>query len=216
MYQCYRVISSPRLKACSMGDRHSQLCYYESRGGGGVTHDFFARGVSLYGLFLPFLEFLTKSGALFGIFVPIGGPILSKIWFRGLFWEKMAPIFKPISKIVDFFVQTRWKSSVNSVFIRFVICSIKITDSSLWKIDMPFSEFFLENMTLTRGTLTCTLHMEAPPPWSWMRKEVNHWYYDQGSWHQNDLGLVNSTTPLIEHGGFLLFLYTYVLMRARL
>ena len=26
---------------------------------------------------------------------------------------------------------------------------------------MPFLEFFLENVTLTRGTLTCALHMEA-------------------------------------------------------
>ena len=59
------------VEACSMGDRHSQLCYYESRGeGGGVgLMIFFARGVSLYGLFLtlsgifdekvgPFSEFL--------------------------------------------------------------------------------------------------------------------------------------------------------------
>ena len=29
---------------------------------------------------------------------------------------------------------------------------------------MPFSEFFLENMTLTRGTPPCTPHMEVPPP----------------------------------------------------
>ena len=65
--------SQSTVEACSMGDRHSQLCYYESRGGGGGggggTHDFFARGVSLYGLILtlsgiydekvgPFSEFL--------------------------------------------------------------------------------------------------------------------------------------------------------------
>ena len=32
------------------------------------------------------------------------------------------------------------------------------------KIDIPFSEFFLENMTLTRGTPPCTPHLEVPPP----------------------------------------------------
>ena len=75
------------------------------------------------------------------------------------------------------FVQTRSKKSINSVLFWFVICVIKITDP-IWnflqilqpfpeflrKIDIPFSEFFLENVTLTRGTSPCTLHMEVPPP----------------------------------------------------
>ena len=75
------------------------------------------------------------------------------------------------------FVQTRSKKSISSVFFWFVICVIKITHpiwnflQILWpfpeflsKIDIPFSEFFLENVTLTRGTPPCTPHMEVPPP----------------------------------------------------
>ena len=31
------------------------------------------------------------------------------------------------------------------------------------KIGIPFSELFLENMTLIRGTPPCTPHMEVPP-----------------------------------------------------
>ena len=32
---------------------------------------------------------------------------------------------------------------------------------------MPFSEFSLENVTLTRGTPPCAPHMEVPPPGFW-------------------------------------------------
>ena len=31
------------------------------------------------------------------------------------------------------------------------------------KMSIPFSEFFLENMTLIRGTPPCTPHIEVPP-----------------------------------------------------
>ena len=40
------------------------------------------------------------------------------------------------------------------------------------KIDIPFSEFFLENMTLTRGTPPCTPHMEVPP-WVHLNLKIN-------------------------------------------
>ena len=106
MYKCYRVISSPRLKACSMGDRHSQLCHYESRGGGGGgTHDFFARVVSLYGLFFTLSGIFDEKVGLFSEFLCLlEVQSYPKYDFEGCFGEKkMAPIFKPISKIVDFF-----------------------------------------------------------------------------------------------------------------
>ena len=41
---------------------------------GRTPHDIFARGcATLWSLYRPFLEFLTKSRTLFGIFVPNGG-----------------------------------------------------------------------------------------------------------------------------------------------
>ena len=127
------------------------------------------------------VSILTLSGILdekVGPFSEFLGLMeVSKVRFWRLFWEKMASIFKKFSKNCGFLVQTRSKKSINSVFFWFVICVIKITDpiwnflqilkpfpEFLWKIDIPFSEFFLENVTLTRGTPPCTPHMEVPPP----------------------------------------------------
>ena len=84
--------------------------------------------------------------------------------FEGCFGKKWLP-FKKISKNCGFTVQTRSKKSIKSVFFWFVICVIKITDP-IWnflQIYIPFSEFFLENMTLIRGTPPCTSHLEVPP-----------------------------------------------------
>ena len=130
-------------------------------------------------------HYQISISTLSGIFDEKVGPFseflclmeVSKVRFSGLFWEEMASIFQKFSKNCGFFVQTRSKKSINSVFFCFVICVIKITDpvwnflQILWpfpefceKLTYPFRNFFLENMTLTRGTPPCI--WKSPPGWS--------------------------------------------------
>ena len=99
------------------------ICPYKTPGGNSW---YFRTGVCHYKISISTLS---------GIFDEKVGPFseflclmeVSKVWFWGLFWEKMASIFKKFSKNCGFFVQTRSNKSINSVFFWFVICVIKIT-----------------------------------------------------------------------------------------
>ena len=67
----------------------------------GGTHDIFGRGcATTKSLYRPFLEFLTKSWTLFGIFVRNGG--LQSTILRAVLGKKWLPFSKNFPKIVDF------------------------------------------------------------------------------------------------------------------
>ena len=95
--------------------------------GGGGAHDIFGRGcATIKSLYRPFLEFLTKKLDPFRNFCAYWRS--PKYDFEGCLGKKWFPFSKNFPKIVDFFVQTGSKKSINSVFFWFVICVIKITD----------------------------------------------------------------------------------------
>ena len=150
------------------------LCSHEGLLGlvpGGEENSWYfpARGVPLYGLYIdPFWNFGRKSRTLFGILCLME---VFKVPFWGLVWEKMASIFQKMFLKLWIFSPNHVK--VINQFSLLLVChlchqnnwpyleflpDIITLSGILWKI---VSEFFLDNMTLIRGTHPCTPHMEV-------------------------------------------------------
>ena len=126
---------------------------------GEVTHDIYERGCATF--YIDLSEILDEEvGETLSEFLCIME--MSKRQFWGLFLEKWNGFHFPKVFL------TFWISSPNKVNMNNGTSSkcCHTFPNVCGKIEMPFPEFSLENMTLKPDTAPCTLHMKAPSP-SW-------------------------------------------------